>query len=161
MTVTLGPRSDPALCCDSEARLLRPAFPRGAGFLWWEWLVETMFPVPGNLLLGWSSSLGLQRETDSVERLKVAWAALALPIPIAQGPGLHWETGPFCGCASPCAEGQGLSLPSRCAANSGAGAAGFDWPSVLSGLSVVSEVGFSRRVALRLCAEAMVSLLSV
>lgn len=46
---------------------LRPAFPPGSpGFLWWEWLVETTFPVPGApTALGMVIVSGTSQGTDN------------------------------------------------------------------------------------------------
>lgn len=130
--------------------------------MWWEWLVETMFPVPGRPLLWDGHHLWDFLGTDNAqERLKVAWSRASPPHPIA-GPRIKvWGDLARSVAVPHRAEGPGALSCQRGALLTAGWSSGASLrPSVLSGLSAVSEVGFSPE-GNRLCAERQWPSLSV
>lgn len=139
---------------------LEPAFPpRSPGFLWWEWLVETTFQVPGRpLLWGGHCLWGFPGNRPCVGRqgaLESCW-----PSPFhCRAQGFHGIPGPCCSRLTTLRSqvlrrlltkpldsslsGQGTLLTTQGGAESGGGSRGFpDHPSVTSGCSIVTGVGF-------------------
>lgn len=148
----------PALCCDSEALARARLSSKEPWFLVG---VACRDHIPGAgtpTALGWSSSLGLPGEQTMCGKTEGALES-CWPSPFhCRAQGFHGTRGPFCGRLTTLwsqalgrlltkrldsLSGEGTLLTTQGGAESGGGSRGFpDHPSVPSGCSVVTGVGF-------------------